>query len=176
MNETTLRRMDAAAAGLLTLWAGAVLGFALGVAPLLFRMLPSRDLAGAVAGLAVARLDVAAWIAFGGAAALAWLPRWLAEVSDADAVGPLRLWTAALLVALLMTFASTFILTPKLNARRQAMGGSVQAVAEDHPDRRAYQKVHGLSRQMMLLRVLLALGLAGGAALLPRRKAETPEG
>ena len=67
MTPKTLARHRRRAAALLLLWAGMVIGFAFLMAPLLFSTLPSRDLAGQVAGKVVARLDIAAWIGFGGA-------------------------------------------------------------------------------------------------------------
>lgn len=164
-------RTDALAAGLLLLWTGMVLGFAFLAAPLLFKMMPSRDLAGAIAGRVVTRLDWMAWFAFGGALVLAWFPRWHAEVKEEGPVGPLRLWVAAALAALLMGFASQFIVSPGLARIRARMGAPVETFEPAHPDRAAYNKAHRISTQMMFLRLLLALGLAAGTAALPRRKA-----
>jgi len=171
MTAKTLARTDAAAAFLLLLWAGMVLGFALLMAPLLFSILPSRDLAGLIAGKVVARLDGAAWIAFGAAIILVQGSRWAMAVGDAELLGPMRLWAAAAVVALLMCFTSAFIITPKLRTIRGRMNGPVETVAADQPDRIAYRKAHGISRQLMGLRLLLALGLAAGVAALPRSKA-----
>ena len=168
MPERPFARTDAAAAGVLVLWAGMVLGFAFLVAPLLFKLLPSRDVAGAIAGRVVTRLDVMAWTAFLAAAVLALFPRWLKEVRDAAPVGPLRLWGATVLVALLMCFTSQFIVTPGLHRIRARMDGPVEALPQDHTDRMAYQKAHGISRQLMFIRLLLALGLAAGITVLPR--------
>ena len=72
-------------------------------------------------------------------------------------LGPLRLWGAAAVLALLMCFTSAFIITPKLRAIRARMDGPVETFAPDHPDRAAYRKAHGISRQLMGLRLLLAL-------------------
>ncbi len=160
--------MDALAAGLLLLWAGMVLGFAFLTAPLLFRVLPSRDLAGLVAGKVVALLDWGAWIGFAGAAVLVQGVRWAREVRDPEPVGPLRLWGAAVLLALLMCFTSSCIVTPRLTNLRARMGGAVETIPLDHPDRVSYRRVHGLSRQLMMLRLALALALAAGTAALPR--------
>jgi uncharacterized membrane protein YjfL (UPF0719 family) len=167
-------RTDAAAAALLLLWAGMVLGFALLMAPLLFSIIPSRDLAGAVAARVVGRLDWSSFLAFGAALALALGPRWLQEVRDADGLGPQRLWGAAALVALLVCFASAFIISPKLHELRAGMNGPVEALAPDSPLRASYQKAHGISRQFMGLRLLLALGLAAGVAALPRKQDTAP--
>ena len=168
MTAKTLARADAVAAVLLLLWAGMVLGFAFLVAPLLFSSLPSRDLAGMLAGKVVARLDLAAWIAFGVAIVLVQGGRWLAELPETEILGPMRLWSAAAVLALLMCFTSAFIITPKLRVIRARMAAPVESFAPDHPDRAAYQKAHGISRQLMGLRLLLALALAAGILALPR--------
>jgi hypothetical protein len=84
-------------------------------------------------------------------------------------VGPLRLWGAAALLALLMCFTSSFIVSPRLRDLRVRMGNAVETFAPDHPDRAAFRRAHGISRQLMGLRVLLALGLAAGVAVLPRQ-------
>ena len=169
MSPTAYRRLDALAAALLLLWVGMVLAFAFLIAPLLFSSLPSRDLAGMIAGRVVTRLDVAAFVAFGAATALVLLPRYLEELGDEELLGPLRLWGAAAVVALLVCFASTAIVTPKLRALRTLMNAPVETLAPDAPERLAYHKAHGISRQFMGLRLLLALGLAAGVAALPSR-------
>jgi len=172
MTAKPFARTDAAAAILLLLWAGMVLGFAFLTAPLLFRILPSRDQAGQIAGLVVGRLDLAAWISFGAALALVQGVRWARSTGDADLLGPLRLWGAAALVALLMCFTSSFIVSPRLQAIRARMDGPVEAVPPEHPDRVAYQRAHKISRQLMGLRLLLALALAAGVVALPRARPE----
>lgn len=151
---------------LLLLWAGAALGFGLFSAPVFFRELPSRDVAGRIAGLILARLDWAAWAAFG-LAGLSWAGRWMAEVQE-DLIGPIRLWSAGLLVALLMCLASSFIVSPKLREIRARIQAPIESLAPDQADRAAYQKAHGLSRNLFFLRILLAVGLAATVGLLPR--------
>ncbi len=174
MSPTTLRRLDQLAVALLLLWAGAALGFGLFAAPLLFRELPSRDVAGHLAGLIIGRLDWAAWGAFA-LAGLAWVGRWVAEVED-DLIGPLRLWSATLLVALLMCLASTFVVGPKIQAIRARINAPIESLAKDHPERVAYNKAHGLSRNLFFLRILLALGLAATVSLLPTQVRPPQEG
>ena len=170
MTSKGYNRTDAMAAAVLLLWAGMVLGFAFLMAPLLFSILPSRDLAGMIASRVVARLDLAAFVAFGLATALVLLPRYMEEIDDQHVLGPLRLWGAAVLVAFLVCFASTFIISPKLRTLRGYMEAPVETLALDSPLRAAYQKAHGISRQFMALRLLLALGLAAGVTVLPRPK------
>ncbi len=170
MNEKTLSRLDALSVALLLLWLGMALGFAFLQAPTTFQVLGSRDLAGQVVGATLRRLDWVAWGVFISALGLSWGSRWLAEFQDKDGIGPLRLWSATLLVALLMCFASSFILSPKLVAVRARMNAPIETFAQDHPDRIAYQKAHGISKQMLILRMLLALGLALGVRYLPKQQ------
>lgn len=167
MDDTTLRRLDLGAMALLLLWTGMGLGFGALSAPLLFKLLPSRDLAGLVAGSIVVRLDWAAWAAFGGAFLLSFLPRWLAEVQDRDVIGPLRLWSAGALAALLLCLASSFIVTPRIQELRASIPGSIEALAPDHPLRASHRKAHKFSTQFFILRLLLAAGLAAGIPFLP---------
>jgi len=172
MTDKTLARLDLLSAGLLVLWAGAALGFAFLTAPVTFKVLPSRELAGLLMGSTLRRLDLVAWFAFAIPLLLCAGTRWLEEIRE-EAIGPLRLWTATATVALLMCLASAAIITPKIREIQQRMGGApIETLAENAPDRLAHRKAHGISRQLLALRVLLALGLAAGTAYLPKRKAE----
>ena len=170
MSPKSLRLLDQLSIVLLLLWAGAALGFGVFSAPVLFQELPSRDVAGRLAGLIVHRLDWAAWTAFG-LAGLSWGARWMAELKE-EAIGPIRLWSAGWLVAMLMCLASAFIVTPKVHAIRTRIGAPIETLAPDHADRVAYNKAHALSRNLFVLRILLALGLAATVALLPRDRQE----
>jgi hypothetical protein len=166
MNSQTIRRIDQFTQILLLLWAGAAMGFGVFSAPVFFRELPSRDVAGRIAGIIIGRLDWAAWAAFG-LAGLSWAGRWIAEVKE-DLIGPIRLWSSALLVALLMCLASTFVVTPKVQAIRARINAPIESLAPDHADRVAYHKAHALSRNLFFLRILLAVGLAATVGLMPR--------
>ncbi len=173
MNPTTLRRLDQLTLILLLLWAGAALGFGIFSAPVFFRELPSRDVAGRIAGIIIGRLDWAAWVVFG-LAGLSWVGRWVAEVKE-DLIGPIRLWSGGLMVALLMCLASSFVVTPKVQAIRARINAPIESLAADSVDRVAYNKAHGLSRNLFFLRILLAVGLAATVGLLPRGgKAQEP--
>ena len=166
MNPNLLRRLDRLTQAVLLLWAGAALGFGLFSAPVFFRELPSRDVAGHIAGLILSRLDWAAWVVFG-LAGLSWIGRWVAEVKE-DLIGPVRLWSSGLLVALLMCLASTFVVTPKVHAIRARIAAPIESLTPDHPNRVAHNKAHSLSRNLFLLRIFLALGLAASVGLMPR--------
>ncbi|HEY3270441.1 MAG TPA: DUF4149 domain-containing protein [Geothrix sp.] len=166
MSPSTLRRLDRISVALLLLWAGAALGFGLFSAPVFFRELPSRDVAGHIAGLIISRLDWAAWTAFG-LAGLSWGARWMAELQE-DLIGPIRLWSAAWLVAMLMCLASTFVVAPKVRAIRARIQAPIETLPPDHADRVAYNKAHSVSRNLFFLRILLALGLAATVGKMPR--------
>jgi hypothetical protein len=170
-----LRTLDALSAALLLLWTGMALDFAVFAAPVLFKILPSRDLAGQVAGEVISRLDLAAFGAFGLALALAYGGRWLREIGDTLPIGPLRLWSFAAVAGLLLTFASAFIVTPKVREIRVRMNAPIETLAPDHPDRLAHRKAHGLSAQLFVIRMLLALALAAGISRLPGEKAPEPD-
>jgi hypothetical protein len=172
MNPKTLQRLDQFSKILLLLWAGAALGFGIFSAPVIFRELASRDLAGRIAGLIIGRLDWAAWIAFG-LAGLSWAGRWASEVQD-EIIGPIRLWSGGLMVALLMCLASSFVVTPKIHAIRARINAPIESLAPDQVDRVAYNKAHGLSRNLFFLRILLAVGLAATVSLLPRAGRKDP--
>ncbi|WP_243382012.1 DUF4149 domain-containing protein [Geothrix alkalitolerans] len=167
MSPSTLHRLDRITTALLLLWAGAALGFGVFSAPVFFHELPSRDVAGHIAGLILGRLDWAAWTVFG-LAGLSWGARWIAEVKE-DLIGPIRLWSAAWLVAMLMCLASTFVVTPKVRAIRARIDAPIETLAPEHADRVAYNKAHSLSRNLFFLRILLALGLAATVGRLPRK-------
>lgn len=158
--------LDRLSSALLLLWAGTALGFGVFSAPVFFHELPSRDTAGHIAGLILGRLDWAAWTVFG-LAGISWGARWIAEVKE-EIVGPIRLWSAAWLVAMLMCLASTFVVSPKIRAIRARIDAPIETLAPDHADRVAYNKAHGLSRNLFFLRILLALGLAATVGLMPR--------
>jgi len=172
MSPKNLRHLDQFSAAILLLWAGAALGFGVFSAPVFFHELPSRDVAGRIAGLIIGRLDWAAWMAFG-LAGLSWGARWMAELQE-EAIGPIRLWSGAWLVAMLMCLASTFVVTPKIQDIRARIDAPVETLAPDHVDRVAYNKAHGVSRNLFFLRIALALGLAATVGRLPR-KDQAPE-
>jgi hypothetical protein len=169
-----LRTLDALSAAALLLWTGMALGFAACFAPVLFQLVPGRDLAGSVAGAAIARLDWAAFAAFGLALALSWGGRWLNEIGDALPIGPLRLWGFAAMVGLLITFASAFVVTPKVREIRARMNAPIESLAPEHPDRLAHKKAHSTSTQFFVLRMLLALALAASLVKLPSAKPAEP--
>ena len=171
LTAKTLARTDAAAAALLLLWAGMVLGFAFLIAPLLFGILPSRDLAGLIAGRVVAGWISPPGSAFLAAAVLVQGARWTPGDPRRRGAGP------AAAVGRGRRAGPADVLHQQLHHHPQAAGdpgphgrpggsGRHRTIRTGWPTSRA----HGISRQLMGLRLLLALALAAGVVALPRRQ------
>lgn len=172
MRPSLLRRLDALAVLLLLLWAGMALGFGALTAPALFRLSPRPELAATLAGALVERLDWMAFLAFGGALALVYGGRWLAEVADPLPLGPIKVWAMTAFMALVFTALSALLITPRIRVLRAAHANSISSLAEDDADRRALRRNHALSTQVFLLRLLLAVGLAWGVTRLKDPRVE----
>ncbi len=144
---------------LLALWLGMSLGFALS-SPILFSYLP-RATAGALAGRIVERLDLLAWIAFGGGWLLSGLPRWMRHTKDSLPVTSDKLWNFAILTALIFCLGSSFILTPKLDSTMTALTtlpsptGSYLSELTQTRDQAHRFSVHFFAIRMVLVGALL---------------------
>ena len=75
-----------------------------------------------------------------------------------------------MLAALLMCFASAFLVTPRMAFYNGRMVAATPSLSQDPSDRAAFGRAQGVSRQMLVLRMLLALGLAAGVGFLPKSK------
>jgi Domain of unknown function (DUF4149) len=131
-------------------WTGAVLAMAFIAAPAAFAVLPSKELAGAVAAQlfkteAYGSLLVAAftWIALRPSAALDALD------GEHKARVDWPLWTA-LLVILIATILGYFALTPQMQAIKAAQGSGSAA----------YAQMHGASMGLYALKALAWAGLS----------------
>lgn len=137
-------------------WVGAGLFLSLAVAPAAFAALASRHQAGAVVGTAVGRLHLLGLVA-GGVFLLAAV---VLERAPAALVRPAALLVAAMLV---LTLASHYGVTPRLAGLRAEMAaahGSIDQTPAEHPLRRRFRRLHGVSSALEL-----AVLLAGLAAL-----------
>jgi Domain of unknown function (DUF4149) len=141
-------------------WTGAVLAIAFIGAPAAFAVLPSKELAGAVAAQlfkteAYGSLLVAAlaWIALRPSAALDTTADVIEGQSKARVDWPL--WTA-LLVILIATILGYFALTPQMQAIKAAQGSGSSA----------YLQMHGASMGLYALKALAWVVLS---ALLVKR-------
>lgn len=133
----------------LAVWLGAMLFFAMGVAPVAFAVLPDRVIAGTLVNGAMARLHLlgygAGLIAVVALGARAWLEG-----------GKLPLVKAGLAVAILtLTLASGLAVSPPL-AEIRARVGAIDRLPIDDPDRRQFDWLHQLSVSLMGANMLLA--------------------
>jgi len=136
----------------LSLWLGSDVFLSFVMAPGAFRILPSRDSAGAIVGFGLGRMHLIG-VVCGIAILLARLVRTRAFASVAA--------PAALCLALmiLLTVVSQQAVSPKMAALRVQMG-SIQATAEDSPLLAEFGRLHRVSASLEG-----AVLLAGFAAL-----------
>jgi len=142
-------------AGILALstWIGSAFFLMFLVAPDVFRLLPTPDLAGVVVGLALARLHILAMVA-----ALVFLVchTWLLKNAQA-LVKP-----AALLVfvMVILTAGSQYGVMPRMHDLRQEMiaaHGSIQATSRTSEARVAFERLHVVSVVLEITTFLLGL-------------------
>jgi uncharacterized membrane protein len=136
----------------LSLWLGSDVFLSFVVAPGAFRILGSRDQAGAIVGFALWRMHFIGVVC----GIVILLARMLRTRSLASLVGP-----AALCVVLMiaLTVVSQHAVSPKMAALRMQLG-SIEATATDSPLRLEFSRLHRMS-------VLLESGvlLAGFACI-----------
>jgi hypothetical protein len=141
-------------------WIGAMLFFAAVVAPAAFQTLPARELAGGLVGRVLGRLSVAGLVvvAAAGASALA---------QGALRTGArgwwLRLGVAVAAAAFLVAGLRVSSRLETLRAEMRAGGAAgIDALAEDHPSRLAFGRLHRQSVRLhggvlILAAILFAL-------------------
>ena len=145
----------------LTLWVGAMFAFGALYAPVLFRSLPSRDQAGAIAGETLARIDTVGLVAGG----------ILVLVTLLQAIDPARSWPIDLgriivaVVMLALVILNTVSVRQRINAIRQQMGKPIDEFPADDPLRVEYNKHHRISRMLFSVNMLLGVGLIVLSAL-----------
>ena len=137
-------------------WLGAAVLFAATVAPAAFAVLPARALAGALVGRVlpvifitglVAGLGIAAFETMGGAA-------------------PLRRWRLGGALAMVVASAAAqFVVAPRIERLRAAIGPSLEALAADDPSRLAFGRLHAVSVGWMGIAMLGAGVVVVTAAL-----------
>jgi hypothetical protein len=147
-----------AAVAALALWAGGLALLGGLAAPVLFEVLAAQDpgggLAGRVFGVMYTRLQYAAWL-------LGLLV--LASLGARAAIGPrprrwgLRMWTVAAMLA--ASLAGVFVIAPRIEGLRAAVGGSMQSLPADDARRVNFGRLHAASTAFMALTILAGLGL-----------------
>jgi len=140
----------------LSVWLGGLVFFALVEAPVAFTALPSTHLAGQVVAISLTRLHGIGIVC--GLLLLACLLLLGADGRRKALIASLTL-TALMLI---LTFASQFIVMPRMEAYRLHSGGDITLVADDNPDRVAFNRLHHLSEHLeegVLLGALILLGV-----------------
>lgn len=125
----------------LSTWIGGAFFLMFFSAPDAFRLLPTPDLAGAVVGLALARLHLLAMVA---AFVFLVCHTWLLHNARA-LVRPAALLVFAMVI---LTAGSQYGVTPRMADLRQEMiatHGSIQATPRDSPARQAFGRLHAVS-------------------------------
>jgi hypothetical protein len=140
---------------LLGVWIGALLCFGAVVAPALFRSLPRAE-AGAVVRQVIPVLDI-----YGLLAGMALLALTFAG-PQAGAAWARR---GLLLAMIALCAGSYFAVTPRLERLRQDAGGRISELPADHPARREFGRLHGVST--VLSGAVLLLGLVALATRSP---------
>ena len=159
---------------LLALWLGMSIGFVI-TSPILFDYLP-RATAGAMAGQMVERLDLMAWIAFGGGWFLSALPRWMRQSKDSLPITTDKLWNFAILTALIFCLGSSFILTPKLDSTMATLGSLPSPMGPYQEELlRSRDQAHRFSVQFFAIRMVLAVVLLWGLTRLQKDLASSKD-
>jgi hypothetical protein len=137
----------------LALWLGSLFFFAVAVAPALFRTFSPPE-----AGRVVRQL-----IPFLDAYALAGGPLLIVLAAAIEGKPRGRALLRALLLAAMTTLAgvSFWGITPRMERLRESAGPSISELSPDHPVRREFGMLHGVSSALMLLEALFGLGVIG---------------
>lgn len=147
---TTLRFLAILA---LATWLGGSFFLMFLVAPDTFRLLPTPDLAGAVVGLALARLHILAMVA---AFVFLVCHTWLLRNKQA-LIRPAALLVFAMVIC---TAGSQYGITPRMADLRNEMiaaHGSIAATPRMSPDRVAFGQLHGASVALDLVTFVMGL-------------------
>ena len=147
----------------LALWVGSLFGFGALFAPVLFAALPARERAGAIAGTALARIDVLGLVA-GGIMLVVTVLQAIDGGWQAIDLG--RLLIAALMLALVILSATS--VRQRLTAAKAQMSQPIDAYDPDDPLRQEYNRHHRTSRALFTLNLVLGALLIVLSALRPQ--------
>lgn len=145
---------------ILALWVGSMFGFAVLFSPVLFRLLPSREQAGSIAGESLTRIDSLGLVAGG--------IMLLITILQSIEAGWSRLNLGRMLVSaamLAVVIFSSVSIRQRIAALRQQMGVPIDELAEDDPVRLEFRKQHRISRMLFGLNMLLGSLLIALSAL-----------
>lgn len=136
---------------LIALWLGAAVFFSFAVAPSVFRVLPTRELAGLVVGRTLAIVNVGGFIIAGLLLLSAPLGR---RVTSARAF---IAEVASLIVVGITTGIGQWVIAAQLAALRAQMGRPIDELAQSDPLRVAFGSLHGYSVMALSVGMLAAL-------------------
>lgn len=144
----------------LTMWVGAMFGFATLYAPVLFRSLTSREQAGSIAGETLARVDSVGLVASG----------ILIVVTALQAIG--SGWSSldlgrflAAVTMLVLVLISSITIRQKLSGIRADMGRPIDDLPAEDPLRKEHRKFHMISQSLYTINLILGLLLIVLSAL-----------
>ncbi|HEV8637582.1 MAG TPA: DUF4149 domain-containing protein [Chloroflexota bacterium] len=136
------------------LWLGGMVAVAL-VAPVLFREITSRDLAGRVFGEILARLFTLIYLC-----GLLLLSAGALRALRLGRVGRLDLACCGVLLAMLVLAAyAGLVVLGEMRAIQASLPGPIERLPLDAPPRARFDELHHLSERLMGLDVLLGLAL-----------------
>jgi signal transduction histidine kinase len=127
----------------LTLWIGALSGFAFIFAPIAFRTIPNLDVFARLVGQVINALSTLSYVC--GALALAAILIRTRDASDRT----LDLLRAAIILAMLaLTVYESRVVVAGMTATARTFGGSISSVPKDDPRRVRYDAQHRHSTQV----------------------------
>ncbi len=138
--------------GAIGAWIGAMLLFGAVVAPVAFKVLPSRELAGAVVSRVLPRLTVAGLVVAAAAGIFALVQGLCGPGSGAWIT---RVAVAVLALSLLL---GSIWVSARMEGLRAEIGG-IEQVDETHPLRLEFKRFHRISVRLYMGTLLLALTL-----------------
>ena len=168
MASKVISYADAIAAFGLLIWVGMASSLYLLTIPSILSTISDYNSVDLIVSKIVVRLDFAAWIAFGMAIALVQGTRLLFQINEHGVINSMRLWNAAVMLAFLACFASTFIVSPKMHFANNYYKNDVDTNYQQAS--LMHHKAYNIANKLVKLRVILALSLTAGIILLPRQK------
>lgn len=135
---------------LVAVWLGSAVFFSTAVTQSAFKVLPTRELAGALVSRTLTILNVGGFVLglllLAGALAGRRLARWYAWAAEA----------AALAAVAAATFVGQFVISARMSALRAQMGKPIEEVAADDPLRVAFNALHSNSVTALSVAMLAA--------------------
>lgn len=147
--------LQAVSALALALWVGGLFALVL-FTPILFAQLESRELAGRLAGMAIARVDSLGMVA-GGVLLLAHALDFSTAVTERGAAALPAARLGLVIAMLAATLLNTTLVRDRMRQAKDRIGGPIDSVAPSDPRRQEYRRLHRISS--LLYAVTLILGL-----------------